>query len=88
MSILRLVVTFLGSLFKSQRQLVLENLAGFSQQSCRLCGGGGFLPERRSTCQRPGIGFSMCSSCSATTAGKLYTSTRPGTPPLSGRRNS
>ena len=27
MSILRLVVTFLGSLFKSQRQLLLENLA-------------------------------------------------------------
>jgi hypothetical protein len=27
MSILRLVVTFLGSLFKSRRQLVLENLA-------------------------------------------------------------
>ena len=27
MSILRLVITFLGSLFKSQRQLVLENLA-------------------------------------------------------------
>ena len=27
MSILRLAVTFLGSLFKSQRQLVLENLA-------------------------------------------------------------
>ncbi len=27
MSILRLVVTFLGSVFKSQRQLVLENLA-------------------------------------------------------------
>jgi hypothetical protein len=27
MSILRFVVTFLGSLFKSRRQLVLENLA-------------------------------------------------------------
>jgi hypothetical protein len=27
MSILTLLITFLGSLFKSQRQLVLENLA-------------------------------------------------------------
>ena len=27
MSILRLIVTFLGSLFKYRRQLVLENLA-------------------------------------------------------------